>query len=227
VDLRAVKAATVPELAAYAIAAARNAQGLLRDAEILAQAGCPARAYSIAVLAVEECGKAAAVGGLAVIPKTLRARAPVARLLEWHQLKLLGGLMLALAPLGCVASRVMAMPADELAQTLRTFDASAEEADRLKRRGFYVDMERAGRIREPSEITQDELAGLLAHARLAAASASVLLGPDVHSMFAHPPPEQVRLVRAMVSALAESQGARTPEAAVAVMRNAASKIQRD
>ena len=54
VDLGAVKAASRPEVAAFAIAAACNAQGLLQDAELLAGADRPARAYSLAALAVEE-----------------------------------------------------------------------------------------------------------------------------------------------------------------------------
>jgi AbiV family abortive infection protein len=69
VDLRAVKAATGPEVAACTIAAARNAQGLLHDAEVLAKAGRTARAYSVAALTAEECGKAACLAVLAVLPQ--------------------------------------------------------------------------------------------------------------------------------------------------------------
>jgi AbiV family abortive infection protein len=98
VDLRAVKAARRTELSACAVAAARNAHGLLHDAEVLARSGCAARAYSLAALAVEECGKAACLCALAVLPKTLRTRAPVGRLLEWHQLKQVGGLLAAMPP---------------------------------------------------------------------------------------------------------------------------------
>jgi AbiV family abortive infection protein len=164
VDLRAVKGAPGPELAACAIAAARNAQGLLHDAELLAGAGCAARAYSLAVLAVEECGKAADLSVLAVMPKRLRAQAPVGRMLEWHQLKLAGGLI-AVVPFGSVASRLAVMPTVELVQTLSILDAPAEEADRLKRRGFYVDMDRSGRICEPSGITESEVTSQLGRAR--------------------------------------------------------------
>jgi AbiV family abortive infection protein len=83
----AVKAATGPELAAGAVAAARNADGLLRHAEVLAGAHYAARAYSLAALAVEEVGKAAGLGALAIMPEGLKAQAPVGRMLEWHQLK--------------------------------------------------------------------------------------------------------------------------------------------
>jgi AbiV len=59
VDLSAVKAAARPELVGYAAAAADNAMDLLDDAELLSGAGRRARAYSAAVLAIEEFGKAA------------------------------------------------------------------------------------------------------------------------------------------------------------------------
>ncbi len=191
-DLRAVKAATGPELAACAIAAARNAQGLLQDAELLAGAGRTARAYSLVALAVEECGKAASLTALAMTPKRLRAHAPVGRLLGWHQLKQVGGLLLAVVPFGAIGPRLGAMPAAEVARVICPLAAPAEEADRLKRRGFYVDMDRARRIREPSEITDTELASQLARARQAVASASVLLNADAQTQIANPLPEARR-----------------------------------
>jgi AbiV family abortive infection protein len=140
VDLNAVKEASPPELAACAIAAARNTQSLLEDAELLAASGRTARAYSLAVLAVEEAGKAAELTALTGMPESLRAQAPLRRMLEWHQLKLVGGMLVTVLPLGGVGPWLAAMPADELAQTLSVLDAPADEADQLKRRGFYVDM---------------------------------------------------------------------------------------
>jgi AbiV family abortive infection protein len=145
VDLKAIKSASRPDLAACAIAAAANAQGLLQDAELLAGSGRMARAYSLAVLAVEECGKAMDLTALALMPESLRAQAPVGRMLEWHQLKLVGGLLMAVVPLTNVTSKLADMPTAELAQTLSILDEPADEADRLKRRGFYVDMDRSGR----------------------------------------------------------------------------------
>ena len=64
-NLGAIKAAGRAELFACGVAAARNTDGLLRDAETLAGAGRPARAYSLAALAVEECGKALCLMALA------------------------------------------------------------------------------------------------------------------------------------------------------------------
>src|SRR5258708_13118214 len=98
VDFEAVKAAATPDLVRCAVGAAANAQDLLGDAELLAAAGRHPRAYALAALAVEEAGKAASVAALAMMPVSLRAPAPAGRLLEWHQLKLISGMLLAAAP---------------------------------------------------------------------------------------------------------------------------------
>jgi AbiV family abortive infection protein len=229
VDLRAVKAARRTELSACAIAAARNGHGLLHDAEVLARSGCTARAYSLASLAVEECGKAACLVALAALPRTLRAQAPVGRLLEWHQLKQVGGLLIAVMTWDTpdVAVRLAAMPAARATQIVCSLDVPAEEADRLKRRGLYVDMDRSGRIREPSEITEAEVTSQLAWARQAAESAGWLLGPQAQARIAHPPAEKVELARALVSVLTQAGHARTPEAAVDVLLTAVGKLRDD
>ena len=226
-DLRAVKAARRAELSACAFAAARNAQGLLHDAEVLAGSGCAARAYSLAALAVEECGKAAALGALSLLPRNLRAQAPVGRLLEWHQLKQVGGLLIAAVTMDApgFAAKLAGMPAARARQIVCSLNVPADETDRLKRRGLYVDMDRSGRIREPSEITEAEVTSQLARARQAANSAGWLLGPEAQARLAHPPAEAVELARALVSVLTQAGHARTPEAAVDVMLNAVSKLR--
>jgi len=227
VHLGAVKAASPPQLAACAIAAARNAQGLLQDAELLAGAGRPARAYSVGVLAVEECGKAAYLTALAAIPENLRAQAPVGRMLEWHQMKLVGGLLLAVLPFDGMASGVAVIPADELARRLRILDEPADKADRLKRRGFYVDLDRSGRIREPSEVTGAEVASQLRRARQAAASVGVLLAADAHPRIANPPAEGVELAQELVSEVSAAGHSRTPKAAADAMLRAVGKFRQD
>ena len=226
-DLRAVKAASKTELSACAVAAARNAHGLLHDAEVLARSGSAARAYSLAALAVEECGKAAGLTALVALPKTLRTQAPVGRLLEWHQLKQVGGLLTAAVTWEGpgVAPKLAAMPAARAAQILRTLCVPAEEADRLKRRGLYVDMDRGGRIREPSEITGAEVINQFARARQATASARMLLDPEVQARIARPPTEAIELCGALASAVTLAGYTRTPEAAAEVMLDAVRKFQ--
>jgi AbiV family abortive infection protein len=222
-DLRAVKAATSPELAACTAAAARNAQGLLHDAEVLAKAGCTARAYSLAALTVEECGKAACLAVLAVLPKRLRAHAPVGRMLEWHQLKQVGGLLGAVAP--DAARKLAAMPAAQATRILSTLSALADEVDRLKRRGFYVDMDRGATISEPSDITEAEVSEQIARARRAVASASRLLTAEIQSRLASPAAESREVAGAMVEALAETGDDRTPDAAADVIVRTVGKLQ--
>ena len=225
-DLRAVKAARRTELSACAVAAARNGHGLLHDAEVLARSGATARAYSLAALAVEECGKALGLCVLSVLPRTLRTRAPVGRLLEWHQLKQVGGLLIAVMTWDpSFAPKLAAMPAARAKQILCALNVPAEEADRLKRRGLYVDMDRGGRIREPSEITDAEVASQLVWAGQAADSAGCLLGPQAQAQLANPSAEAVGLARALVSVLTQAGHARTPEAAVDILLDAVSKFR--
>jgi AbiV family abortive infection protein len=227
VDLRAVKAASRTELSACAYAAARNVQGLVHDAEVLAGAGSTARAYSLAAFAIEECGKSAYLTVLALVPKKVRTRAHVGRMLQWHQLKQVGGLLMAaisLDPPG-LAAKLAAMPAAQCTQILSALGAPADEADRLKRRGLYVDMDRAGRIREPSEITDADLIGQLERARQVAAAAALLLKPEAQARLANPPAEAMKLARALVDVLAEAGYERTPEAATDILLNAISKLR--
>jgi len=227
VDLGAVKAATRTELAAYAVACARNAQGLLHDAELLAGAESTARAYSLAALAVEACGKAAELTALAVMPRKLRAQAPVGRMLEWHQLKLVGGLLLAQVGLAGSAAWLARMPAEELTRVRAALVEPADEADRLKRRGLYVDMDRDRRIREPSEITESEVDIQLGRARQAVAAASPLLNPDVQARIANPAAEGAEFAQELVNAISASGSPRTPKSAADAVLKAIGKLRED
>jgi len=222
-----VKAASRPQSVACAVEAAVNARSLLNDAQILAGAHCWPRAYSLAALAVEECGKAASLSALAMMPDALKAQAPVGRLLEWHQLKQVGGLLIAAVTYGspCAAAKLAAMNTAELTQTFAALEAPADEADRLKRRGFYVDMDPDGRIRGPSDITEADVTRQLDSGRRAVASAIGLLDPAVQARATDPPAEAAELAWALCSALTEAHDTRTPEAAVNVMLTAVSKLR--
>jgi AbiV family abortive infection protein len=226
-NLPTVKAASGADLLACARAAARNVLGLVRDAEVLAGAGSTARACSLAALAVEECGKALSLTCLAVLPRTLRTQAPVGRMLEWHQLKQVGGLLVAAVQIDepGLAVRLAAMPATQMTQILTTLSAPADESDRIKQRGLYVDMDRTGRICEPAQITRTELTSLLARARRAAASAALMLGPAAQARLARPPAEVTELASALVTALTGSRNPRTPEAAAHMMLNAVTNLR--
>jgi AbiV family abortive infection protein len=211
------------------IATARNAQSLLQDAQLLAEAGRMARAYTLAVLAVEEAGKAAHLVLLTVMPEALRAQAPVGRMLEWHQLKHVEGLLLARLSYGVPgpAAKLAAMPASELAEVLSALDAPTDEADRLKRHGLYVDVDRGARIREPSEITESMVISQLVRARQAVSAAGELLEPETQARLVDPLAATVEFSRAKVSALTEARCARTPQDAMDVTLNAVSKLRGD
>jgi len=226
-DLGRVKEAPARALARGAVAAARNACDLVEDAELLSGAGRLARAYSLAGLAVEEVGKADSLAALAAMPANLRARAPVGRMLEWHQLKLVAGQLTASVPFSPPgkAARFVTMPASQLAEILDAAQAFAEDTDRLKQRGLYVDVDRSGQIREPSEVTAAEVREQLGRARRAASAAKELLDPAASQWLADPGAAGTEFSRAIFSAFGEMGHARDPEAAADVLRNAATKLR--
>jgi AbiV family abortive infection protein len=227
VDLAAVKEAPTWALARAADAAARNARCLVEDAELLSRAGRRARAYSLAGLAVEEVGKADSLAGLAAMPANLRARAPVRRMLEWHQMKLVKGMLTAAVPISAAgkAVRLVTMPQSEVAELLDKAQAFAEHMDRLKQCGLYVDVDRSGHIREPSEVTAAEVREQIDRARQAAAAAHALLDAGAPVWLADPGAARVEFSRAVVSAYAETGRSRSPKAAADVLRNAFTKIR--
>jgi AbiV family abortive infection protein len=227
VDLAAVKDAPPRELARGCVAAARNARSLIEDAELLSGAGRLARAYSLAGLAVEEVGKAGSLAILAAMPENLRARAPLRRMLDWHQLKLVAGQLTAELPFSApaLALRFVTLPLSEVAEILDDARAFAQDVDRLKQRGLYVDVDRAEHVREPSEVTAANVRGQLGRARRAASAADALLDPGAPRWLASPAAETVEHSRALVSAFGETGSARSPRAAADVLLNTATKLR--
>jgi len=210
------------------VAAAENASELLGDAELLSGAGRHARGNSLAVLGVEEFGKAVSLMTLVVMPEGLRAQAPLRRMLEWHQLKLVGGLLMAVADFGrppCVAGRLADLPGRDLAEMLRQTAAWAQDADRLKLRGLYADMDQRGRIQRPSEVTEDEIRKHLVQAIQIVSPAALIGDLAARAGLSDTPTEAVEMSRALVSALAEAGDASSAEAAASVMVNSVSKFR--
>ena len=122
-------------------------------------------------------------------------------------------------------AKLAALPDSELARILTMTEALAQDADRLKLRGLYVDMDKRGRIRRPSEVTDLEVAEQLAWARQVAWSASLLCDPGDRAWLCDPPAEVVELSRALVSALTEAGDAGSPKAASAAMLEAVCKFR--
>lgn len=221
-----MKAATTSDLVRCAVGAAANAQGLLADAELLSAAARHARAYSLAALAVEEAGKAAGLGTIAMMPAGMRAQAPVGRMLEWHQLKLIGGMLLAALPFGAGAmvARISAMSTSQLERILGAARELAQDVDHLKQRGLYADIDRGGDVQLPSDVTETDANAQLDRARRVVSSASVLLDPAMAARLASPPAEAVSGCRALVSAFSEAGYGRTSQVAADVILKAVRKI---
>jgi AbiV family abortive infection protein len=224
-DLGPVRHASCQQLADYAVATAKNSRDLLQDAELLAGAARYGPAFSLATLSIEESGKSVDLAVLATMSPRLRAQVPLRGLLQSHALKLVAGLLVADLPFGHVAARLARMAPDELAKRLDDIFEPADNADRLKRRGFYVDLGTNG-LRAPSDITESDVAAQLTRARQAADStANVILGPDFLAWLAHPPPEGIELAGDLVDALTEAGRAKTPAAATAVVAEAVRRFR--
>ena len=222
-----MKEAPPGQLVLAAAAATRNAQSLAEDAELLSGAGRMGRASCLAGLAVEEVGKAAALATLAIMPEKLKARAPVGRMLEWHQMKLVTGQLVAAVTFDSpptLLSRLAAMTPGEVADILDDAQAFALDVDQLKQRGVYVDVDRTGRIREPSQITAPQVREQLDRARQAVSAADGLLDRGMLATLAAPRAIAVEFSEALVSAIPEAGRARTPDAAADVLLNAVSKL---
>jgi AbiV family abortive infection protein len=215
-------------LARGSVAAARNAHTLVEDAELLSGARRLARAYSLAGLAVEEVGKAGSLATLAAMHENVRARAPVGRMLEWHQMKLVAGQLVAAVSFSDpgVGGKFATIPLSEVAEILDRAQEFAQDVDRLKQRGLYVDLDRRGQVREPSEVTATEVGEQLDRARRAASAVNPLLDPGAAPWLANPCAPAVKSSRALVSAFRETRFGRSPEAAADVLRNTASRLHR-
>jgi AbiV family abortive infection protein len=133
----------------------------------LLRAGYWARACALAGLSIEEVGKAVSLGLLAGMPESLKARAPVGRMPGWHQWKQAEGQVVAVVPYlpPAIAAGLLRMPEASLSKLMSEYGVQAEEADRQKRAGLYVDIGPGARIREPAEITEADAARQLDQAR--------------------------------------------------------------
>jgi AbiV family abortive infection protein len=227
VTSKGVKAAGRSALVGYVAAIAENGHGLVSDAELLFGCGRWARAYTVAALASEEFGKAAGVLALVLMPDDIRAQMPVRDLLEWHRLKQVGGLLMAVVQAGTpgIAARIAATPADQLAVILEETAAQADESDQWKKRGLYVDMDDYGQIQRPADITEAEAAEGLARAREVAASAGLLTDPAAHALFSNPSPQALAFSSELFSAYFAAADLAGPEDAAMAALDIASRVQ--
>ena len=124
-----------------------------------------------------------------------------------------------------MAGRLADLPGRDLAEMLRQTAAWAQDADRLKLRGLYADMDQRGRIQRPSEVTEDEIRKQLVQAMKIVSPAGLIGDLAARAGLSDPPTEAVEMSRALVSALAEAGDASSAEAAASVMVNSVSKFR--
>jgi AbiV family abortive infection protein len=158
------KTTPVPDLDAlgeFALAAARNARRLLDDAELLFSRGRWPSAYSLAVLAFEEAGKAWMCVFAMMVPDEVRPDWPYGDLIAGHVDKLLAAH--AMAHILAAASTGQDV-ITSLADIGENLDELARGHNQAKQRGLYADL-LDGTVREPSSITKDEARRMLAIVR--------------------------------------------------------------
>jgi AbiV family abortive infection protein len=147
-------------LGGFAITAARNSRRLLDDAELLATHGRYPSAYSAAVLAFEEAGKAWMAVMAMSASDTLRAEFPFRELITDHENKLLAAFAMARMFQRMRAGQSIAVGflSDEDLPRL------AREHHQIKLRGFYADV-RDGMVWDPVSIGKNEARQMIASVR--------------------------------------------------------------
>jgi AbiV family abortive infection protein len=213
-------AADREHLVNFAAAAARNAGHLLGDAELLLAGKRWPGAQALAALACEEFGKAGGALVLSIVPAEHRRRANPAALMGWHQVKMLGALMMRLVAFDQpgVLARVMGLAG--LAEVLREVEAEAAAANKTKMRALYADMDADGHVRVPEkEIGEAQAQAAVERAREVARAAAQLSEPLYLAALADPPPEVVNATMPLFIACLDSvpTTAGPDEAAAAVM----------
>jgi AbiV family abortive infection protein len=189
----------VPELDVlgdFATAAAHNSRRLLEDAELLASRGRYSTAYSTAVLAFEEAGKAWLTVIAMMAPDSLRAEFPFRQLITAHQDKLLAAHALArmLWRMRNGQPIYMGMLSDGDLPEL------AREHDRAKQRGFYADVADEV-IWDPASISKDEARQMIATVRRVLDEGGMLADPEFIAFAVSGPPDFRSVMEAMFGVL--------------------------
>jgi AbiV family abortive infection protein len=146
---------TVPDLdglSALALAAARNSQRLLDDAELLLKHGRRPSAYSLAVLAFEEAGKAWMSIVTMMVPPDIRPDWPHDDLIATHVDKLMAAHGMANMLASAYSGQDFMASLVNISENLEEL---AREHNQVKQRGLYVDL-LDGTAWEPARITKGE-----------------------------------------------------------------------
>ena len=192
---------------------------------MLAAAHHAGRACALAALAVEEVGKSKGLTALAGMPDSLRAQAPLRRMMEWHGLKQAAGGLIAMvqARPSMVAATLADLPERDLDQVLSSLVGPADTADRLKRAGLYADVTASG-LSVPNQITGAEVVRQITRARQAADAAMAMADPREQARVVTPNDESTELTRRSIRAIARAGNTRTPAAGADVLVRAVREL---
>jgi AbiV family abortive infection protein len=189
------KAMQVPELDVlgdFAIAAARNSRRLLEDAELLASRGRWPGAYSYAILAFEEAGKAWLCIIAMMMPDDSRDEFPFGDL-DWDHTWKLGAAHGMAFMLSFIRGGEDAP--ESIFQDGNVIEALARKHNQAKQRGIYADLT-DGVVWEPAQITRDEARGMVAAVRDLLDYGGPLADPEFIAWLAAMPAEDKPLVDA-------------------------------
>ena len=158
------------DLAGLARASIRNAGDLLDDARFLLAAGRVPRAHALAILALEEAGKAnLCVSALMPQPEPFYNPKGGDFWTAWYSHR--DKLMWALGFLGLIVREPARSATEEVVRSI----GEANDGDRRKQDGLYVDY-RGGKILAPAEIDAAEAEGVIAAAGELFDAATALVG---------------------------------------------------
>lgn len=176
-------------------AAAQNARRLLDDADLLVKRGRWPTAYSLAVLAFEEAGKAWVCVIAMLVPDEAKPDFPFGELVGGHLWKLqaahgMAGLLAYIRGGDGAPTSIL--------QTAEVLDSLAREDNRAKQRGFYADCE-DNVIWSPSQVTRDEAKTIVTAVHELLDRGGPLIQPEFIAWLADLPDD----VRPLVTALWE------------------------
>lgn len=210
-------------LADYAAAAAKNANGLLEDAELLLSHGRNGRAYAMAALSVEEVGKALGVIALAMMPyetrRTLSAET-VRSMLGQHLLKHVGGHLMSAIRVGAYTETVTRLPTAELARLLEASLSQATASDQMKKRGLYSDLNPDGTLSEPTSISAEEAAAQVGRAKVITSVAGILTGTPMLETLSVMPAEMEGISAVLFGTYLNGPEATSADEAASAMQSA-------
>jgi AbiV family abortive infection protein len=176
-------------LGAFALAASRNARRLLADAELLLKFGRSPSAYSIAVLAFEEAGKAWMCVIAMMVPDEARPEWPYGDLIAKHIDKLMAAHVMAHMLTSANSGQNVIT---SLASVAGNLNELAREYNQAKQRGLYADLP-DGTVREPASVTKDEATRMMATVRGLLDHGGLLVDPEFIAWLANQTPDVIEM----------------------------------